>query len=84
MKPTEAQRTSGIFERRPSANRIPIGNAPVSPTSATTNVTRKPPQNSVLTTGKSTRPLVPMTKRTRSGMAASSASTPINDAVAET
>ncbi len=52
MKPIESQRTIGMFERRPSASRMPIGKAPAMPTLATTSVTSRPPHSSVGTRGK--------------------------------
>ena len=56
MKPTDTQRTIGIFERRPSASRMPIGNEPVMPTVATTSVTSSPPHNDVSTWGNPNTP----------------------------
>ena len=49
MKITEAIRTTGICERRPSASRMPSGSDTTMPTHATTMVTRMPPHCAVLT-----------------------------------
>ena len=38
-------RTTGIFERLPSANNIPRGNARTIPTNARANVNNKPPHS---------------------------------------
>ena len=52
MKNTENSLTVGIFERRPSASRMPIGNEQAMPTEATTMVTSTPPHSTVSTTGR--------------------------------
>ena len=47
MKITEASRTIGSFERRPSARRTPNGSENTMPTVATRSVTRMPPHSAV-------------------------------------
>ena len=49
MKAIETNRTTGSFERRPSASRMPSGSDATMPTMATTSVTRRPPQSGVST-----------------------------------
>src|SRR5215204_1837075 len=49
MKITENSFTAGIFERRPSASRMPMGSDTTMPTHATTMVTSSPPQSEVST-----------------------------------
>ncbi|MCY1428993.1 hypothetical protein D9M71_448940 [compost metagenome] len=43
MKVTQTTRIAGIFERRPSASRMPSGKAPAIPTVAITRVSIRPP-----------------------------------------
>ena len=52
IKTTQKLLTIGICERRPSANKMPIGKAPVMPTTASTRVSISPPQRWVSTTGR--------------------------------
>ena len=49
MKAIENILTTGIFERRPRASRMPIGNDATMPVTATTSVTRRPPHCAVST-----------------------------------
>ncbi|MNN50649.1 hypothetical protein D3C81_1652450 [compost metagenome] len=43
MKVTQTTFTAGMFERRPSASKIPSGKAPTMPTVAITRVSINPP-----------------------------------------
>ncbi|MCY1432485.1 hypothetical protein D9M71_484850 [compost metagenome] len=52
MKVTQTTRIAGIFERRPSANRMPSGKAPAIPTAAITRVNIRPPHWLVGTTSR--------------------------------
>ena len=49
MKITEKVLTIGIFDRRPSASRMPSGREATMPVIATTSVTSKPPHCDVST-----------------------------------
>ena len=64
MKPIDTQRTIGSCERRPSANRMPMGNEAAMPTLATTSVRKSPPHSSVGTCGSHRMPPVTSTKPT--------------------
>lgn len=59
MKMTLNSLTSGSFERRPSARRIPSGRETTIPTIEMTNVTIMPPHRLVATLG---RPKAPLSK----------------------
>ena len=56
MKVTHIARTTGMSERRPSANRMPSGKEATIPTPAITRVRNSPPQSAVSTTGRPSTP----------------------------
>ena len=50
MKPMHSIRTTGMFDRRPSARQMPIGKEKTMPVTAMTMVSNRPPHFEVSTT----------------------------------